>query len=92
MTIYPKHPQAAVDYLIDWGGGLRGRAIAASDWTIRPEEPGGIAVAVDTIGPTATRATLTGGVAGREYSISGRTTFADGGVSTRRLAVRVAAR
>ena len=91
MTIYPKHPQLPVDYLIDWGGGLKGRVIAASDWSIHPAEPGGLAVAVENDGPTGTRARLTGGVAGREYRISGRATFVDGGVATRRLAVRVGA-
>ncbi|WP_156679433.1 hypothetical protein [Sphingomonas profundi] len=91
MSIYPKHPQTAVDYLIDWGGGMSGRAIAASDWSVHPAEAGGIGITTDLIGPTATRVRLTGGVAGHDYRISGRATFADGGVATRGLALRVAA-
>ena len=89
MTIYPKHPQAALDYVIDWGGSLKGRVVAASDWSIHPAEPGGVAVRAATIGQTATRATLTGGVPGRHYRIDGRATFADGSVATRGLALRV---
>lgn len=92
MTIYPKRPHTSVDYLIDWGGGLKGRAIAASDWSIHPAEPGGVALAVDAIAPTATRARLTGGIAGHAYRITGRATFMDGGVATRAIAVRVEAR
>ena len=90
MTIYFKRPQAALDYVIDWGGSLKGRIVAHSDWSIHPAEPGGVAVAADAIGATATRATLTGGVPGRQYRISGRATFADGSVATRGLSLRVA--
>jgi hypothetical protein len=89
MTFYSKRPQAALDYVIDWGGSLKGRVVATSDWSIHPVEPGGVAVQATAIGPTATCATLTGGVPGRRYSISGRATFADGGVATRGLAVLV---
>ena len=89
MTIYSKHPQASLDYVIDWGGSLKGRVVAASDWSIHPAEPGGVRVAAGEIGPTATRATLTGGVPGHQYRVSGRATFADGSVARRGLALQV---
>ncbi len=92
MTIYPKHPLVPVDYVIDWGGALNGRAIAASEWHIHPAEPDGVTVDVAAIAPTATRARISGGMPGRDYRISGRATFVDGGTAARGLAVRVTAR
>lgn len=89
MTIYPKHPERPLDYLVDWGGALNGRRLTASDWSIHPAVPGGLDVAVRVTGDTVTRTTLTGGVAGGTYRVQGHATFADGGVATRGFAVRV---
>ncbi len=90
MTIYSKQPQASVDYVIDWGSSLRGRTLAASDWSIHPAEPGGLAGVAGPVGPTATCVTLSGGRPGQDYRISGRATFVNGGVATRGLTLRVA--
>ncbi|MET0270324.1 MAG: hypothetical protein ABW173_07835 [Sphingomonas sp.] len=89
MTIYPKHPERPLDYMVDWGGALNGRRVAASDWSIHPAEPGGLDVAARLTGDTTTRATLTGGLAGGTYRVRGRATFADGGSATRGFAVRI---
>lgn len=42
MGFYLKDPHARVDYAIDWGGYLDGQTIAESQWSVTPDEAGGI--------------------------------------------------
>ena len=52
MSFLLKAPEATLDYAIDWGAEyLSGDAIAASEWSVSPDEPGGAAICL-------TRATL----------------------------------
>ena len=90
MSFYLKDPQSRVDYGIDWGAGyLAGQTIAGSSWSVVPQEAGG--VAVDAAGFTATRtaATLSGGLAGRVYSISNHVTLSGGRSDDRSITLRV---
>ena len=46
MTLLLKDPEATLDYSVDWGAEyLSGDALAQSDWTVSPVEPGGVTVA-----------------------------------------------
>lgn len=90
MSFYLKDPRSRVDYAIDWGAAyLDGQAIAGSDWTIVPDELGGIAVDEAGYDLTQTGVTLSGGVPGRVYSVSNRVTFSDGRSDERSITLRV---
>jgi hypothetical protein len=89
MTPYLKNPRAAVDYRIDWGGRT---SIARVDWTVNPEEPGGLAVSEAGIEASTVRATLEGGREGRAYRVPGTALFADGRRASRSIGLRVGAR
>ncbi|ARS29114.1 phage fiber-tail adaptor protein [Sphingomonas sp. KC8] len=89
MTIHLKDPDATVDYLIDWGARLDGRAVTESDWAVAPAEPGGLVIADDAIDGARTRARLSGGVPGHVYRATCQVVLSDGGIDERSLALRV---
>ena len=48
MTFLLKHPDATLDYAVDWGTDyLSGEALATSSWSVEPPAPGGIAIVSD---------------------------------------------
>lgn len=89
MSFYLKDPQARVDYAIDWAPYLDGQTIAASLWTIVPDEAGGVAIDEASFAPGRAAARLSGGIAGHIYSISNRVTLSDGSSDERSLMLRV---
>ena len=89
MSFYLKDPQSRVDYAIDWSGYLDGQVVAASSWTVRPAEAGGLVVDADSFDLTQTTATLSGGLAGHVYSASNRVTLSDGRIDERSITLRV---
>lgn len=60
-----------LDYEIEWTLGDN-ETIASSDWTVAPEETGGLAVVPDQdlISAARTNAMLTGGVFGNLYEVT----------------------
>lgn len=89
MSFYLKDPQSRVDYAIDWGGYLDGQTIAESLWSVTPDEAGGIAVESASFDLNRSAARITGGRAGRVYSIANRVTMSDGSVDERSITLRV---
>lgn len=89
MSIYLKDPDAEVDYRIDWGSRLDGRSVSDSDWAVSPAEPGGIVLVDDAIEGAQTRVTLSGGIAGQVYRVTGQVTLSDGRSDERSLTLRV---
>jgi hypothetical protein len=89
MSFYLKDPDARVDYSIDWTPFLAGQTIVASDWTVVPDEDGGIAVASSGFEMPRTAARLTGGVVGHVYTISNLVTLSDGSIDARSISLRV---
>lgn len=90
MGFYLKSPASAVDYAVDWSAGyLDGETVAASGWTVEPEEDGGLAVAAEVSGPERCAATLSGGLRGRVYRVRNRVTFSDGRTDERGLTIRI---
>ena len=90
MAIFLKDPAAALDYAVDWQTAyLAGQSITASSWSVAPEEPDGLAVAVDVVAQGRSVATLTGGRRGRVYRLTNHVTFDDGRSDERSLVVRV---
>lgn len=89
MSFYLKDPEARVDHAIDWALYLDGQTIVASAWTVAPDEAGGIVVDEHGFDPARTAARLSGGVAGRSYSVSNLVTLSDGSADSRSIAFRV---
>jgi len=89
MSFYLKDPDGRVDYAIDWTAYLSGQTIVASEWTVAPDEEGGIAVAESSFETLRTAARLTGGVIGHAYTISNLVTLSDGGIDARSITLRV---
>lgn len=90
MSYQLKDPQARVDYQIDWGSSyLDGQTIVASQWTVSPDEAGGIEVDEESFDLTRTAVTLTGGMPGHLYRVGNRVTLSDGRYDERSLSLRV---
>ena len=90
MSLILKDPDARVDYAIDWGAHyLDGQTIAASQWSVHPDEDDGIAVDVSSHDLQRTAVTLTGGVPGHVYRVGNRVTLSDGRSDERSLTLRV---
>ena len=89
MGFYLKDPQSRVDYAIDWGGYLDGQIIAASLWSVTPDETGGIAVEEASFDLNRSAARIGGGMAGRIYSVTNRVTMSDGSIDERSITLRV---
>ena len=89
MSLYLKDPDAAVDYAIDWTPYLDGRTIAASSWSVTPEEAGGAAIDETRFEPGRTAVRVSGGVAGHGYSLANHVTLSDGSSDDRSLTLRV---
>ncbi len=90
MGFYLKHPGSAIDYGVDWGAGyLDGERVAASDWRVAPEEPGGVVVGATVTGPQRTAVTLVGGNEGRVYRVTNAVTLSDGRRDERSLTIRI---
>ncbi len=93
MTSYLKHPDARIDYAIDWAAAyLDGQTISQSQWQVAPDNAGGVTIASTTHDGARTAVTLEGGRAGQVYRISNRITLGDGRCDTRTLMLRVEAR
>lgn len=92
MSFYLKDPGSRVDYAIDWSPYLDGQAIAASLWSVVPDEAGGVAVEESSFEPARSAARLAGGLIGHAYSVSNRVTFSDGSTDVRSITLRVEAR
>jgi hypothetical protein len=92
MSFYLKDPHSRVDYAIDWSPYLAEQSIAASLWTVEPDEEGGIAIAEASFEPARSAARLAGGLIGHSYTVSNRATFSDGTSDVRSITLRVEAR
>lgn len=91
MSYLLKDPAAVLDYLIDWGAEYLtpGELLAASDWSVVPEEAGGVSVAGSDFDATTSTVKATGGVAGHLYRLVNRITTGSGRTDERTIVVRV---
>jgi hypothetical protein len=72
-----KDPDAVLDYTIDWGEWLGTDTITASEWTV----PDGLTGGATSKTSTTVTIWLSGGQAGRTYTIHNRITTAAGRVN-----------
>jgi len=90
MTPILKDPGAELRYVIAWPVGvLDGASIAMAEWTVEPEEDGGVATAAHFVSGSDTGAEFSGGIAGRVYRAACRVTLSDGRADERSLLLRV---
>jgi hypothetical protein len=91
MAFLLKDPEAVLDYSVDWGADYlaSGEMIAASDWSIAPDEPGGVAVVGSDFDATTATVKAAGGIAGKLYRMINRVTLDSGRVDERSIVLRV---
>lgn len=90
MAMMVKDPGARIDFEFDWHTAYPdGQAVVASDWTVVPDEDGGIFVPASAHDLLQATATLAGGVAGHVYRITNRVTMSDGQIDERSVTMRV---
>jgi hypothetical protein len=90
MTLLMKDPASVLDYAIDWGAEyLDGDLLAASAWSISPEEGDGVAIVGSDFDAGTTTVKAAGGVAGRLYTLTNQVTLDSGRVDIRSIVLRV---
>ena len=90
MTLLLKDPEAALDYVVDWGAEyLNGDTVSESSWQVIPAEAGGIAVDGSSFDERTAKVTASGGVAGHVYQLTNRIVLSSGLVDSRSIVLRV---
>ena len=90
MTLLLKDPGAMLDYSVDWGRDyLDGDALAASDWSVAPVEPGGVAVVASQFDLLVATVEVSGGKAGTLYRLTNHVVTASGHEDRRSIMLRV---
>lgn len=91
MTFHLKDPAAVLDYSIDWGAQYLGEfeLLASSEWSVRPDEPGGLAIAGSSFEPLISTVSAQGGIAGHVYRLVNTISTLEGRVDQRSVTIRV---
>jgi hypothetical protein len=91
MSYLLKDPAAVLDYSIDWGAEYfgPGELLGASEWSVVPDEAGGVSVAGSDFDASTSRVKAAGGVAGRLYRLANRITTGAGRIDERSIVIRV---
>ena len=91
MSFHLKDPGATLDYSIDWGSQYLAEfeLLASSDWTVIPDEPGGITVVGSSFDPLISTVSAQGGIAGHIYRLVNRISTLEGRVDERSVTIRV---
>jgi hypothetical protein len=93
MTYLLKDPDAVLDYAVDWGAEyLDGDALTASDWSVEPEEPGGVTIAGTSLDTAIATVKASGGIAGKLYRLVNAVVLQSGRIDRRSVVLRVEAR
>ena len=94
MSFLLKDPLATVDYTVDWRADYldEGDHLADSQWSVEPDEPGGVRVAANSFTLAEAKVAAAGGIAGRIYRLTNRVQTAAGLEDQRSIVVRVEAR
>lgn len=91
MSFLMKDPSAVLDYSIDWGAEYlgEGELLAASTWSVVPDEPGGVAVVGSDFDASTSTVKAEGGVAGHMYRLVNLITTGSGRIDERSIVLRV---
>jgi hypothetical protein len=90
MSFVLKDPDAVLDYMVDWGAEYLGvDQLSNSEWSVEPDEPGGITVVPGEFDGRSASVKTSGGVPGRVYRIVNRVELISGKTDSRSITVRV---
>ena len=91
MSFLLKDPEAVLDYMVDWGTEYLGSSdvLSNSDWSVIPDEPGGVTVVPGAFDGRSAIVKASGGVPGRVYRLVNRVELISGRVDSRSITVRV---
>lgn len=91
MTYLLKDPDAILDYSIDWGAEYltAGDLLAQSDWSVIPEEAGGVAIVGNDFDASISTVKAGGGVAGKVYRLVNQVVTQSGRTDDRSIVLRV---
>ncbi len=90
MTFLLKHPDATLDYAVDWGSEyLSGETLATSGWTVEPVETGGLTLASSAFDLLIATATVSGGKTSKIYRLTNHVTTTTGRDDSRSIMLRV---
>ena len=90
MTFLLKDPAAVLDYTVDWGEDyLAGDALADSNWSVSPDEPGGAAIAGSYFDSLIATVQVAGGLPGKIYRVTNQVTTASGREDSRSIILRM---
>lgn len=90
MAVIAKDPDAALDYGCDWSDWLDdGETISESTWVLPDGLTSGEGAQAPSNTDTATVVWLSGGTAGRAYSVTNRITTSAGRTDDRSIIIRV---
>jgi hypothetical protein len=90
MTFLLKDPDSVLDYLIDWGAEYLGDdLLAESDWSVAPDEAGGVTIAGSDFDATTSTVKAGGGLPGRIYRLINEVVTASGRVDSRSIVLRM---
>ena len=90
MTFLLKHPDATLDYAVDWGSEyLSGETLATSNWSVEPTEVGGVALTGSAFDLLIATATVSGGKTSKIYRLTNHVTTTQGRDDSRSIMLRV---
>jgi hypothetical protein len=90
MTLLLKDPDAVLDYSVDWGAEYLGDdLLSTSDWSVSPDEPGGISIVGSNFDAKIATAKAGGGIAGRVYRLDNHIVMDSGRIDSRSIMLRV---
>lgn len=90
MSFVLKDPDAVLDYLVDWGAEYLGMdQLSNSEWSVAPDEPGGVTVVPGEFDGRSSSVKASGGIPGRVYRIVNRVELMSGRIDSRSITVRV---
>lgn len=90
MTLLLKDPEAVLDYSVDWGSEyLLGDLIAESQWSVDPDEPGGVAIVGNDFDATTSTVKAGGGLPGKLYRLVNDVVLQSGRTDRRSVVLRV---
>lgn len=91
MTLLLKDPDAVLDYAVDWGSEYLGEGdlLVDSQWSVTPDEGGGLTIAGNNFDSSVSTVKLGGGVRGHVYRLTNRVTTESGRIDDRSIVLRV---
>lgn len=91
MTLLLKDPDAVLDYSIDWGAEYlaTGDLLTQSDWSVIPDEAGGVTIVGRDFDASTSTVKASGGVPGKIYRLVNQVVTESGRTDDRSIVLRV---